>query len=544
MIKHVKLRYFSCFLAVFLTFTALTGCGNSSDTDSKNVNNTDSPNSSTQSAGNVIDGKSNFNETGYPIVNEKITLTAIVQQNPTAKPLEEMQVFQDSEKLTNISVECEKITTDIKQKLNLYFASDDLPDMIMNGFSATDLIIHGNNGQIVPLNNYIDKHMPNVTALMEKFPFIRKSITAPDGNIYSLFFVEGAARKKIKSRWFINTKWLDDLGIQVPASTDEFYEVLKAFKENDPNGNGKSDEIPFAVDNVYFGKLFGAWGVTDDYYIKDDKVVFGFMEQGYKEGLKFWNKLYREQLLDNETFTQTASQIKAKSAGSVMTLGASFNPGIMGFIAPKDLDNYSFIEPFAGPDGTKMINYRELPLDYRFVITNANKYPEESARWVDHLYNPETSMSYQRGPKEICWNYNADGVMEFAEPPEGMDYSEVLDTYAPSFYFPCVTGMDGWNPYIANESIRYEDEICENLYVPLVTYMEAPPVIFSLDDTEKLIDIKTTIETYRDEMRAKFVTGELDIDANWDTYIDTLKNMGSEKYKEIYNGGYERYNAN
>ena len=118
---------------------------------------------------------------------------------------------------------------------------------------------------------------------------------------------------------FINKKWLDKLGLEMPTTTDEFYQVLKAFKNGDPNGNGKADEIPFSFlgnyANVDINSLFGSWGVIDrpeHVMIKDGEVLFTPAEDGYKQGLVFFRKLYAEGLIDGEAFTHNMQQYRGQ----------------------------------------------------------------------------------------------------------------------------------------------------------------------------------------------------------------------------------------
>ncbi len=76
--------------------------------------------------------------------------------------------------------------------------------------------------------------------------FYKDLITAPDGNIYALPQVNECYHCMYQQRMWIYKPWLDKLGLKMPTTTDEFYEVLKAFKTKDPNGNGKADEIPLS----------------------------------------------------------------------------------------------------------------------------------------------------------------------------------------------------------------------------------------------------------------------------------------------------------
>ena len=100
---------------------------------------------------------------------------------------------------------------------------------------------------------------------MEEYPDIRKGLTMPDGNIYSLpsFYDPALLSMLIGTPIWINQEWLDQLGMKEPQTTEEFYAYLKAVKETDLNGNGKHDEIPFASAGItgIIDHLKGSWGL-------------------------------------------------------------------------------------------------------------------------------------------------------------------------------------------------------------------------------------------------------------------------------------------
>ena len=128
------------------------------------------------------------------------------------------------------------------EKRNLAFASDDLPDIILRAkISPQEEMKYAANGQLVALDEYLD-YAPNLSALIEQDDAIRKGITMPDGHIYSCPQLNKTEGNLIHHYW-INKTWLDNLGLEAPTTVDELYDVLVAFRDNDPNGNGQKDEI-------------------------------------------------------------------------------------------------------------------------------------------------------------------------------------------------------------------------------------------------------------------------------------------------------------
>lgn len=226
------------------------------------------------------------------------------------------------------------------EKRNLAFASDDLPDIILRAkISPQEEMKYAANGQLVALDEYLD-YAPNLSALIEQDDAIRKGITMPDGHIYSCPQLNKTEGNLIHHYW-INKTWLDNLGLEAPTTVDELYDVLVAFRDNDPNGNGQKDEIPYCVvgkdyPHRMFYDLLGSWGfgingvMDSDYAFSwldiDDagKVRFIGREDKFKNMVEFYNKLWTEGLVDKESYSQDQTQAAAK-----------VNAGQVGFVARR-----------------------------------------------------------------------------------------------------------------------------------------------------------------------------------------------------------------
>ncbi|WP_238482777.1 extracellular solute-binding protein [Lederbergia galactosidilytica] len=170
----------------------------------------------------------NFNETGMPIVDEPITLKMFAGMgNNTLKNWNDILVWNTYEEMTNIHIEWEQIEAEaIEEKRNLALASGSLPDAFYAANMPTlDIFKYGQQGSFLELNDLIEKYAPNLTKLMEENPDIRKAITFPDGKIYSLPSIYDPEFTSVRTHplmWY-NSELLDKYGMEVPASTEEFY---------------------------------------------------------------------------------------------------------------------------------------------------------------------------------------------------------------------------------------------------------------------------------------------------------------------------------
>lgn len=294
-------------ICLILCVTAISACGKSDKKDTAKTT------------------KVELNTDGqFPIIKkgQKLTLNLMAPNTGLAE-WEDMPTLKDYQKKTGISL---KYTTpplaDFSTRLNLAFASGDLPDIIYGAGSGSLTsameIDYGSQGILLPLEKYITPElMPNFYALTQEDPSLLKSITTPDGHVYSLPMVT----RNATSIWWqgpmwYNGTWLDKLNVtELPKTIDEFYELLLRFKNEDPNGNGKADEIPLTDVDMNGTRvwLLAAFGLrTRGIQVDNDQVIYTPTTENYKGYLTFMNKLYNEGLLDKEVYGQSDEQKKAK----------------------------------------------------------------------------------------------------------------------------------------------------------------------------------------------------------------------------------------
>ncbi len=295
-----------------LTTTLLSACG--------------SPDKKEDKGSGSKSGTVEVSKEGFPIVPEQINLT-LMAPDVGVQNWNDMAVLKKMEELTNIKFTYNNAPKDsFDTKKNLVFSSGEYPDVFLAaGLTAAEQMNYGEQGILIPLEGLIDEYAPNMKKILEENPSIRKSITAPDGHIYALPVVDFNQPWYRNPMWY-NGKFLKKLGIdKLPETTEELYTYLKRVKEEDPNGNGKKDEIPLSSVNLRDIRtwLLGAFGVYEEEVYVDDnqKVHYTPMEDGYKEYLSYLSRLWNEDLLDHESFSQTSEQKKSqgpKQSGRVV----------------------------------------------------------------------------------------------------------------------------------------------------------------------------------------------------------------------------------
>lgn len=492
-----------------------------------------------------------FNEEGYPIVDEKIELIMMGPSTPhQTVPWDELKVFQVLKEKTNIGFHFNNPSAEsMEEKLNLAFASDDLPDVLLGmGLTIEQEADYGAEGQLIPLEKLIEEHGPNLQKMLEEKPEVRKSITAADGHIYSLPFVDSELGFLSYQKLWINQTWLDKLGLEMPETIDDLYSVLKAFKEEDPNGNGKADEIPMASSkdvNVH-NVIQAAFGFTGHLDVTTGDVRFAPMEEEYRDYLTFMNKLFEEGLYDSESFTQDKQHVNAKGANE--QLGVFYDGGPFLTVGIEQNEDYVALSPLTSEVSNKKIAPRtSLVQPGVFAITNVNEHPEATIRWVDYLYSDEGAILYNYGIEGEDFEYIDDkqGIRYLT--PEGMERNEFISKIKPLGVAEPRTHdhIQELQLYKQEETDPQDAHIMQQTLENIKPFAEPmfPHVHFTEDEIKTLNTFRTDIEDYVEQMEAQFITGGASIENDWNEYLDTLEDMGMEQYIQIHSDAYDRWKA-
>jgi len=501
------------------------------------------------------DQDENFNATGLPIVDDTITLKMVSQKSALAPDYGTMEIFKKLQDSTHVQVEWNNIPdTDFAEKKNLLFASGDIPDAFYSaGLSDYELVNYGKDGTLLPLEDLIEQYAPNLKALLEKRPDIRANITAPDGHIYGLPSWE---ENDLGSNPFfhaINKTWLDKLGLEVPETLDEYTQALEAFKTQDPNGNGKADELPLSFMHMQWcmdiGGIFGAFGMPDNMehrIVRDGKVIFTANQPEYKEALKYvHDNWYAKGLVDPESFTQDAAQYLAKGKSPDETLGSFVWWEVAEMTGPERADDYVLLPPLTGPDGDRTIGRGNGggPGRGAFSITKENQYPEATMRWIDEQYEPYMAAQVHWGPLGVVFEKDAKGKLVNLPLPEGTNAGEFRQTVAVGAGAPGVITKEDLGVVVDLEPRAQQrmDDL-EKYYMPYMEKENYPSIFFEPEELDTINRIEPELLKYVNTQRGKFMV-DGGVDQEWDAYVQTLEKMGLNELMEIYQTGLDRYNA-
>lgn len=548
-----KMKMIAMILAAVLVLGACSTAEPSSTGSSSAPASKSSSVASTSSTAETED--SNFNETGYPIVNEKITLTGFGNQNVTHKDWQDVYCFTEYEELSNIHIEW--ITAPNQgyaEKKSVLLAGGEYPDIFYRAnLTVADQVNYGSKGLFVPLNDLIDQYAPNLKARFEELPDMKKCVTMPDGNIYTLPSKSMVTESTGEYNW-INTRWLKNVGLEMPTTLAELETVLVAFKEQDANGNGDpNDEIPYSDRNSGNGILhstFGAFGignlgrnVFNSYLDLDEsgKIRMFAVSDSFKAQLQWINGLYEKGLIDPEMFTQDIPTFTAK--GEQDQIGAFFTNSNPEIIGAQYIDDFQAAPPPANEDGTQVFNNLGTTFGSgAFAISSTNPYPRESMRWIDYYYGEEGAKLLWLGEEGVTYIDNGDGTYSMTEyvtnNPDGLNRPQAIGQYA-------IGWAGGACPVYTTEAFeraRLTDSCFEawDVVQPYYDVVGLASFSYTTEEQDRLNSLTADIITYVDEMKVAFITGKQSFD-RWDEYVKNIETMGFEEYVEIQQAAYERW---
>jgi putative aldouronate transport system substrate-binding protein len=554
-----KSKSFIMMLAIMLVSVAvLAGCGGSNNGGDNNG----SSNAGSKSEGNTTNKGSNSSDSKKEESKEPVKLSMFaVQQN---QPMETNLFTKKMEEMFNVSIDWELAPSDgLQERKQLALASGDYPEVFLEGkFNKSDLQRYGKQGVLLPLNDLIEQHAPNVKKAFEDVPYLKAAITAPDGNIYGLPRVNECYHCTYSYKFWINKAWLDELGLPLPETTEQFHETLKAFKEKDPNGNGKQDEIPMTGANsksVWNGN-FDAFLMNPFIYndstrylqVIDGKVGFVADQPEWKQGLEFMRKMYSEGLIDPAAFTQNDQALSQLGNIEGDEVIGAFSAALHGYALnawDPEIDRHKHwvaLPPLKGPDGTQWAGYVAGISEAQFALTNKATEEQQIAaiKMMDYFFTEEGTLHKEYSFEGRGWlpagaeekdihgepaKYTFEGLPEADETIgdrwQLMGPSMMTAEFRDSFAMP--QDPDNYEVKLHHASQLYEPFAATKIAYP-------SSVFIHVEDVDAEAQIRTAIVDYVQSNLAQFITGSKSLDKDWDSYVKGFEGLQLKQYLEIY----------
>ena len=554
--KATKILSLIMALVVLLSLTACGGSGDATNPQKDPA----SPGNQGGSAQVKVPDYINM-DSQMPIVKEgtDITLEIMIVNGPmysNMNSIRDVYFTEAYEKKTGVKIQWTEVSSDaFEDQLALRLTTNKLPDIILKGgVNNSAQLKYGQQGffQNLMTNDMLKTYAPNYWALCQEYPEILSASMMPDGSVYSMGMIRNSTGSTIASKLFFNQQWLDAVGKKVPTTADEFYSVLKAFKEQDPNGNGRNDEVGLYIkpDHLQY-VTFGMFGIGNrgsnngfiDYDKQTDSVRYFATTDQFRAWVEWVTKLYREGLLHKEYFDFTETSMGNYVNNDVCGVFAYTNLCMLGEETQK---KFTYLDgAMTGPFGDKdYYGVNSIGTTGSFIITKNCQYPEVALRWADYFFCDEGSLFFYYGDEGVTYDKLDDGTYQFndtvlADFHSGKNSYDGCAVYVSLYGYgntPTMTKVP-FNSADDNKGIALEaaNALIEDCAIAW------PAFTFTKQEQRIIEDCKADIDNYVKGMRDAWIMGTAELnDDSWDKFVKTVNNMGIQDVLEVYEAALER----
>lgn len=493
------------------------------------------------------------------------TVSILVVKHSLTKPMSEMGWVSQLEQKAGVRIEWEEVSADWDQKKSTILAAGDVPDLVVGANAITDSDVATFNGLFEDLRDHMDA-LPNVRDFLASSEAVEAVATQADGAVYSLPTSKRFWPRAITHQ-YINQRWLDALGLAVPTTWDELFEVLVAFKERDPNGNGQPDEIPWDWSPVgtegfgYFqpSVLLGSLGLPISGgggagYFTEDGVVGNFLvDERYAEVVAFLHRAYAAGLVSRDVITQdySAYQSVARGSGDTARVGFSWGWTRSDRFGPGVYQQYTAMAPLLARSGqaepvTWSYDFENITGNH-VTLSALSENKDAALRVVNAFYDPEISLQVlfgDIGPSIRKAGDKAYEVLPPADPaldPSTWKWTNSLADNGPVWIREDLDVTLPTDLAEANEETVPLQPALDNVD-PVLDVHPALEIKMSAEDLRTIALNDTTVLNLALTKFAEWVTAG-GVREQWAGYVDQLNSAGLRQNVEIHQRYYDQWRA-
>ena len=520
-------------------------------------------------------------QTGGVTADGKVKLSIGIPTNAKIMSLEENALTKWLEEQCDIEIEFVEYAggTDVSTQISTTVAArQELPDILYGiGLNDGAITTYGKDGYFVDLTPYYeDKEgaSKNFWSRIEESltpeqqdTVIRKITDGDTGKIYAVPTIETSTIDKRNYQPWINQTWLDKLGLAMPQSIEDLYNVLVAFNTKDPNGNGDpNDEIPLFGSEKAGGNaqvvnwimnMFMYYDENHKWqdYNGDGQLEFMYTQEAYREGMKFINKLYKEELLTNMLYTASSAEMKqiTTPASNVAMCGI-----FVGHLTIHcTMGNEVMYEYVPMPLWGNAVE-GDLSCSKSTFITADCDNPDKAFEVLMTLFSWEGSMRVRYGEYNVNWadadegaksDMGLDAVYKLISDPLTQQntahwgkIASCFNHFAEGETAQISENMDEWT---AKKSAMHAESrrIFEAAVAANNPESVCPTLVTSTEEQEASEAVRTNVNDLTGKKEMAFVTGvgaDINNDADWQDFQNQLKELGLDEYQKYVQTAYDR----
>lgn len=561
-------RLLAILLCLSMLVGIMAGCGGGGESSTSSTGGTSSTadTGDSEASGGEADASETSEDgvtnkgTTLPIVNEPVTINVVKERHmlDTTESYNEKAAWKNIPDETGITIEWTELAAGTAtERVPLMLSSGDLPDVFWGCLSDAQILQNEKN--LVPLEDLMADFAPNSLATYDQLGVDWRQIaTTPSGHIYGLLGrYESLYENSGDGIQIINKAWLDKVGLGVPTTLDEFTEVLKAFKEKDPNGNGQADEIPYSFsENMWCAAItntMGWWGIGNgdggsstaasrNFSIRDGKVLGNVNTDEYRQYLEYHHKLYSEGLMDQEGFSQNTEVFSTKiKSGQV---GTYFSWTALEYLTSEQEKDWVVVPPIQAIEGVEPIANGEVNRSTlqknKWVVSTSCEHPEAAIRlWDYQARDVESKMTVAMGEKGKLWDEYEDGSGYYFKVPEDttpeFTFEHMKYTYGVVNDPPLMTiDETPKNDGEISPSAALRDSMVDQVdewFIPKEDQL--PQVYVPTEAIDRRTFMETDLFAHIKEFRAQAVINGF-TDDEWNNYVSQLDAYGYQDWLQWY----------
>ena len=548
-------------------------------------------------AGSAMAESDLLNEFGtFPIIKNgsDITITIGTPAIATVTDYDDNHLTNYWRERLGINIEVQLFdTNEYKTQLQLMTSSGErLPDILVN-FALTPIEreSYGSQGYFLDLlpyfeehelTRYVDSEAASYLTEAEKATTISAGLSS-NGALYAFPFWAVSLADPWSNGLLINNTFCEALGMEIPTTLEEYYNYLVAVKEQDPNGNGIADEIPLVgfansgngdvIINLlnaftYYPNTWNGVALCCD---DEGNIYVPYQTEEFKEGMKFIAKLYAEGLISDLSFSQDRYGLQAMTdltGDAPDIVGSAMSHRSYMFASHSSAErrtHYTSIGPLVGPEGVAYAaTYKVEPVYVNFITADCEN-PDAAFALLDYMTSTHSTLTARYGREGEYWRYVTEEEAARGSGWANLGYTDALYTTSGMelawgqqtneiWNITCITwqpqGFTALTPAATDDSYesetaKYNSQDWNNAI--MARYGKAPKnlvgtLAYTAEEQAMLGTSETDIGIYVRECMTRMVLGEMDIDAEWDTFQANLEAMGLSTVLSIAQAAWDRVN--
>lgn len=488
--------------------------------------------------------------TDLPISKKPLTLTCLVY--PSEEFLKfcdgdfnNSLVFKELEERTNIHINWITSTDELQSQYQFNQSDNSTPDLIQdnyqNYFYGTSLDSGVDKGDILNLTEMIPKYAPNYYKIIQD-PALRPIVYTASGRLAAIYSI----KKGVQGPWAglqIRKDWLDELGLEIPVTYQEWETVLTAFKEK----KGATAPLWISSNGYFFDNCFSAgFHVTSSFFHIDDTIHYGPAQSGWKDYLSLMKRWYEKGLIDPNFMTGT-STYPERDMLECGTSGAWFDlytaPSTLSFLDnPEGAKVVAVAPPKKNVSDQGHIRMADTYVDSYFTISSTCEHPVEALQWLDYLFSDEGALLANYGIEGMTYTLNGDGSPVYTDymtaNPDGLSFSEAVRSLiyppgVPSFY---VDWKREW------QALPKEDiAMCDVWAIPDSDYLLPSGINLTPGENDRFSAIMEKLSPYVQDYTIRFITNMDSLESGYEAFLSGLQTLGLPEAVQILQNAYNRY---